>query len=90
MNDKIRVLMVDDDVLVLSNTKLFLECDKFMITTCEDVKSAETELAKGIPDIILLDIMLPDRSGYDFCIKVKAHSCSRATICCFPGCCSIA
>jgi diguanylate cyclase (GGDEF)-like protein len=71
-----RVLIVDDErqnIKVLSN---FLK-DEYKIMAAKSGEQA-LKLAQGVnpPDIILLDIIMPDMDGYEVCKKLKEDPCS--------------
>lgn len=64
MNRKIRVLLVDDDVDFARMTQLSLErTGKFEVTTKLDAKSGLEAATSSSPDVILLDLMMPQQSG---------------------------
>lgn len=65
-----RLLIVDDSTasIEMLNEALSAQYDVFFaITAAEGIALA----AKTIPDIILLDVLLPDRSGYEVCRELK-------------------
>jgi DNA-binding response OmpR family regulator len=68
-----KVLVVDDEA---SNTQLFsmmLEMEGFEALTAHNVEEAKQILDDDTPDIIILDIMMPDASGLDLCRYVREH-----------------
>ena len=73
MTDETRpvVLMVEDDLL-LRNIADQVFKEKFDATSCEDAHSALSYMAKHTPDAILLDIMLPDMSGFELLERWRA------------------
>lgn len=71
MNQNIKVLVVDDEENILNFLKMGLESEGFKVFCAEDGKTA-IKIAKDIePQIIILDIMLPELNGYDACIEMK-------------------
>jgi DNA-binding response OmpR family regulator len=60
-----RILVVDDDRLVGVNLKLFLEREGFRVDVAHECASARAAVLVGKPDLVLLDIGLPDCSGLD-------------------------
>jgi len=66
-----KVLLVDDDEDFANGLKIFLE--KFNIATVTEsrITSAEKQLKKFEFDIILLDVMLPGGSGFDFLPTIR-------------------
>ena len=68
MNDKIKILLVEDNDGVLFNLRLALEMSNFIVDTATNGKEAILLLEHVVilPDIILSDIMMPERGGYEF------------------------
>jgi two-component system, cell cycle response regulator len=68
-----KVLIIDDspDALMVAKARLAVECDNII---CADGGIPGLELAnREKPDIILLDLDMPDMSGYDVCRALKAN-----------------
>src|SRR5688572_9826716 len=69
-----RVLVVDD---ILSNVKLLeakLTAEYFEVLTAGSGEQALTRIAAEIPDIVLLDVMMPGMDGFEVCRRIKANS----------------
>jgi DNA-binding response OmpR family regulator len=62
---KTQVLIVDDDDLLRRSLAFKLEQDDFKVKTVGDAETAFAVIAQNIPDIILLDIMLPGIDGLE-------------------------
>lgn len=60
-----KILVVEDDKLLRRSLKYRLESEGYAITTAESSAEAMTAARQDRPDLILLDIGLPDRSGLD-------------------------
>jgi two-component system sensor histidine kinase/response regulator len=61
-----KILIVDD---VMSNVlllKVLLTNEKFNIVTASNGNQALDQVKKENPDLILLDVMMPDMSGFEF------------------------
>ncbi len=71
------LLIVDDHEQNLELLEAFLEDLGGTIRTATDGVSALAEVQKQIPDLILLDIMMPRMSGYQCCTKLKADPKTR-------------
>ena len=68
---KKKVLVVDDEKDIVDIIKYNLEREKeFEVLTAKDGKEA-LELAEEIPDLILLDIMMPELNGFEVCKRLK-------------------
>ena len=65
------ILVVDDDEGIRSLVKKYLNANNFLVTTAESAEDA-TEKIKIIDfDIIILDIMMPGKSGLQFIQEKK-------------------
>lgn len=60
-----KILIVDDDVETLRLVGLMLEREGYEIITSENGKNALEKVKNESPDLILLDVMMPEMSGYD-------------------------
>lgn len=67
-----RVLVVDDDDDGLYILKLLLSKMKYEVYTAKDGEEALHKAEALIPDIILLDVMMPKLNGFEVCKRVKA------------------
>jgi CheY-like chemotaxis protein len=61
----IQVLMVEDDTSIAEMYRLQLEHDGYRVTVATTAELAMTSLSEAEPDIVLLDLLLPDRSGFE-------------------------
>lgn len=66
-----RILIVEDDSLLNKTLAYNLTSDGYKVTSVFNVKSAVYQLSNNEYDLILLDINLPDGSGYDLCKSIK-------------------
>ena len=62
-----RVLVVDDDVVTGRTLQLILHRAGFHATTASDAAQALSHINQDRPDLVLLDVNLPDANGLDFC-----------------------
>lgn len=67
----INILMIEDDSTIAFGVKYALEQEGFYIDICNDLESGRNSLNEKTFDIILLDVMLPDGNGYDFCKEIR-------------------
>jgi DNA-binding response OmpR family regulator len=66
------VLVVDDEPLILEFLAENLRADEFSVLTASSGAEAMQILADHRPDVILLDVVLPDMTGYDICKAVRS------------------
>jgi DNA-binding response OmpR family regulator len=64
MNSK-KILIVDDELSILVPLKFLLEKNNFSVALAQSGKDALDQISLSKPDLILLDIMLPDLDGYE-------------------------
>ena len=62
-----RILVVEDDVNLAEGIRYALEKEGFLVDLAGSVKDAQYLLNDKIFDLMILDVMLPDGSGYDLC-----------------------
>ena len=67
-----RILLVDDDPMNLKLLASMLPKDKYDIITADNGTDGLEKTFKEHPDLILLDIMMPDINGYDVTRKLKS------------------
>ncbi len=75
--DKIRVLAVDDDRGSLDTIEAFCALSGFRCFVTSDPDVAEKMVRELMPDVVLLDVMMPGVSGYDICRRLKESSDTR-------------
>src|SRR5690349_8872004 len=72
LQDK-RILLVDDDMDILSSMQAAFEPTGATIDTAKDGNKAVELVEKNQPDLVVLDMMLPGRSGFLVLEKIKAR-----------------
>lgn len=68
------VLIVDDELSILVPLKFLLEKSNFKVALAQSGKDAFDKISQSKPDLILLDIMLPDLDGYEIYQKIRENS----------------
>lgn len=74
-----RVLVVDDEPFILRSLSFVLERAGFEVLQARDGDEALEELRDHRPQVCLLDVMMPRRSGYEVCEIVKGDPDLRGT-----------
>ena len=69
-----RVLVVDDEESILKVVDYALTQEGYEVSTTCDAQSAETVLSQAPPDLVILDVMLPDKSGLEVARDLRARS----------------
>ena len=68
------ILVVDDEFSYREALSLGLAAEGFEVVTAADAAEALVAFSSRTPDLVLLDVMLPDRSGLEVCKEIKATS----------------
>lgn len=71
---KARVLVVDDDYNIADLIRLYLEKELYEVRTEYNGKSALEAFQQWTPDIVVLDIMLPELDGWEVCKQIRKSS----------------
>ena len=69
-----RILVVEDEPAIADNINYALSTEGFEVCWCATAAEAETAVQKQPPDLIVLDVGLPDRSGFELCRTIHRHS----------------
>jgi len=69
-----RILVVEDEEAFVDALTIALHKEGFEVTVARDGAEALEAFAREIPDLILLDLMLPRVSGVDVCREIRATS----------------
>jgi len=69
---KQRILIVDDDKSIVKILRGYLEQSGFEVLMAHDGETAVHTLRRERPDLLLLDLMLPDRDGWDITRLIRA------------------
>ena len=67
----IKILMIEDDSTIAFGVKYALEQEGIKIDISKDLESGRFNVNENNYDLILLDVMLPDGNGYDFCKEIR-------------------
>ena len=70
-NSKIHILVVDDDDGIRNLLKDFLFNNNYIVSTAENGDQAKKKLEYFKFDIIILDVMMPGKDGYELTKEIK-------------------
>lgn len=71
MADSKKILIIEDDADIQMIEEAYLQAAGFQTETAADGEEAEMMLEQSDFDLILLDLMLPGKSGYDICKEIR-------------------
>lgn len=69
-----KILVVEDDKIIASGLEYSLEKEGFSIVLCSDVESGKKAFIENEFCLCLLDVSLPDGSGYELCKIIRGKS----------------
>lgn len=67
------LLIVDDDPTIIRSLRVNLEADGFDVLTASSGEDALRRIAQKIPDLAVVDLLLPDMHGFELCKKMKEY-----------------
>ena len=68
-----KILIVDDEPNIVMSLEFLMRRNGFEVYIARNGKEALDLLSEKVPDLILLDIMMPDVDGYKICMIVKSQ-----------------
>ncbi len=68
-----KVLIVDDEPNIVAALDYLLRRSGYEVYVAADGEAALRQVQAVSPDLVLLDIMIPERSGYDVCQRIREH-----------------
>ena len=69
-----KILIIDDEVNIIELEKLYLQREGFQVEAASRGQDGLTMQTAVSPDLIILDIMLPDIDGFEVCRQIRAKS----------------
>jgi len=72
-----RILVVDDQPSIAGLMSQLLTMRGYDVVTAVSAEQGEAEVRRQLPDLILSDVMMPGKSGYDFCRGLKENPATR-------------
>ncbi len=72
-----RILVVDDQPTIADLMNQLLTMSGYDVVTATDAQQAEAEVHRQPPDLILSDVRMPGKSGYEFCRDLKSDPSTR-------------
>lgn len=70
----IKILIVDDDRSIVELMRLYLEKEGYVCITAENGKIALQKFATEAPDLLILDVMMPEMDGWQVCREIRKNS----------------
>lgn len=71
------ILIADDEPNIVISLEYMLQQSGYEVMVAHDGQEAIDAIARRVPDLLLLDIMMPRLSGYDVCQKIRESEAWR-------------
>jgi DNA-binding response OmpR family regulator len=68
------ILVIDNDVALTENIKAILEPKEFKVYTADEVEEGLDAVRRLKPDVIVLDLDMPEPNGWQICRDIRAFS----------------
>ena len=68
-----KILVVDDEPNIVLSLEFLMKQAGFQVRTAADGEAALAAVAADLPDLVLLDVMMPRKNGYEVCQAIRAN-----------------
>jgi CheY-like chemotaxis protein len=68
------VYFIDDSATMREVIKIAFRRENINVVACHDAAQALAEIEKSPPDIVITDVIMPDKDGYEVCQHIKSHA----------------
>jgi len=72
MNDIKKILIADDEENIVISLEFLMKREGFEVIVAGDGEEALQRIHDDAPDLVLLDVMMPKKSGFEVCQEVRA------------------
>ena len=69
-----KILIVDDEPNIVISLEFLMQQSGYEVAIARDGEEALAQMAAFQPDLVLLDVMLPLRNGFEVCQKIRENS----------------
>ena len=69
-----RILIADDEPNIVAAIEFLLQQSGYEVHIAHDGKQALEQVEACVPDLVLLDVMMPVRSGYEVCKRIRERA----------------
>src|SRR5215467_8074438 len=68
------IYFIDDSATMREVIKIAFRRENINVVACHDAAQALAEIEKTPPDIVITDVIMPDKDGYEVCSYIKSHA----------------
>ena len=73
-----KILIVDDEPNIVISLEFLMKKEGFQVAVAGDGEEALAKVASFAPDLLLLDVMMPKKSGFEVCEALRTDSANSA------------
>lgn len=74
-----KILIADDEPNIVISLEYLMKREGYTVIVARDGQEALDAIARDKPDLVLLDVMMPQKSGFEVCQAVRASEALQAT-----------
>lgn len=74
-----KILVADDEPNIVISLEYLMKREGYTVLVARDGQEALDTIARDKPDLVLLDVMMPKKSGFEVCQAVRANEELQAT-----------
>lgn len=74
-----KILIADDEPNILISLEFLMKREGYAVVLARDGQEALDAITRERPDLVLLDVMMPVKTGFDVCHEVRANDAVRDT-----------
>ena len=75
-----KILIADDEPNILISLEFLMKREGYEVVLARDGQEAMDAIVRERPALVLLDVMMPIKTGFDVCYEVRAHEAVRDTL----------
>src|SRR5258708_26420150 len=73
MSETPTVYFIDDSATMREVIKIAFRRENINVIACHDAASAISKIEHNVPDVVISDVIMPDKDGYEMCQFIKQH-----------------
>ena len=75
-----RILIADDEPNILISLEYLMKREGYAVSVARDGEEALQAILRDRPELVLLDVMMPKKTGFEVCQEVRANDAARDTL----------
>ena len=75
----LKILVADDEPNIVISLEYLLKREGYTVLVARDGQEAIDTISRELPDLVLLDVMMPKKTGFEVCQEVRANETLQAT-----------